>query len=439
MRSVLSCSGSAPRRRWSGSRRTSLEVDGNANHHAVGVADGSFRGQKFQVVAEKLARLAAQSAINRRRDCAGMACPAVPPVIATGRAVELVRSSCRSSQARNSASVMGLRSATFMPASTTIPAPATRRAPVVWWRSTSGEAAAWRGNVSGARHRHVVGQGAAGRRRSAHRRRGERALDVSRPQPLWSEQNPDDWVEGVEAAVHTVRRHAPEASRSWPASACPARCTARPSSTPPASRLRPAILWNDGRCFAECEELTRRVPDFLARAGNLAMPGFTAPKAMWLAKHEPDAFAATKRVLLPKDYVRLKLTGEAVSDMSDAAGTLWLDIAARRWDDTLLAATGLTLAHMPRAGRGLRGLRLSLARVAAAWGLGGRKIPVAGGGGDNAASAVGVGAVAAGRGFRLARHVGRGVLRHRQIRQPAASARCTPSATRCPAAGTACR
>ena len=163
--------------------------------------------------------------------------------------------------------------------------------------------------------------------------------------------------------------------------------------------MRPAILWNDGRSFAECEELARRVPDFLARAGNLAMPGFTAPKAMWLAKHEPEAFARTKRVLLPKDYVRLKLTGEAVSEMSDAAGTLWLDIARRRWDETLIAASGLTLAHMPALVEGSEVSAYLSPQTAAAWGLAGRKIPVAGGGGDNAASAVGVGAIAAGEGF----------------------------------------
>ena len=107
--------------------------------------------------------------------------------------------------------------------------------------------------------------------------------------------------------------------------------------------LRPAILWNDGRSFAECVELERRAPNLRQRAGNIAMPGFTAPKLLWVARHEPEVFKATKRVLLPKDYVRLILSGEHVSEMSDASGTLWLDVAARRWDDDLLAATGLSL------------------------------------------------------------------------------------------------
>ena len=225
------------------------------------------------------------------------------------------------------------------------------------------------------------------------------ALDVSRPQPLWSEQNPDDWVEGVEAAVQTLRRHAPEAFARLAGVGLSGQMHGATFLGADDKPLRPAILWNDGRSFAQCEELTRLVPDFLTRAGNLAMPGFTAPKAMWLARHEPAAFAATRRILLPKDYVRLKLTGEAVSEMSDAAGTLWLDIAGRRWDEVLLAASGLTLSHMPALVEGSEVSAYLSADVAAAWGLAGAKIPVAGGAGDNAASAIGVGAVAAGEGF----------------------------------------
>jgi xylulokinase len=224
-------------------------------------------------------------------------------------------------------------------------------------------------------------------------------LDVSRPHPLWSEQNPDDWVEGVEAAVQTLRRRAPEAFARLAGVGLSGQMHGATFLDAAGRPLRPAILWNDGRSFAECEELTQRVPNFLAKAGNLAMPGFTAPKAMWVAKHEPEIFAATKRILLPKDYVRLKLTGEAVSEMSDAAGTLWLDIAQRRWSDELLAASGLTLSHMPALVEGSEVSAYLSPEIASAWGLAGRKIPVAGGGGDNAASAVGVGAIAAGEGF----------------------------------------
>ena len=93
--------------------------------------------------------------------------------------------------------------------------------------------------------------------------------------------------------------------------------------------LRPAILWNDGRSGAECAELTRRVPELPSIAGNLAMPGFTAPELLWVAEHEPEIFGQVAKVLLPKDYIRLRMTGRYASDMSDSAGTLWLDVAGR--------------------------------------------------------------------------------------------------------------
>jgi xylulokinase len=224
-------------------------------------------------------------------------------------------------------------------------------------------------------------------------------LVLSRPHPLWSEQNPEDWVEGVEAAVAAVRRHAPVAFAALAGVGLSGQMHGATFLDAADAPLRPAILWNDGRSFAECAELERRVPDFRRRAGNIAMPGFTAPKVLWVATHEPDVFAKTARVLLPKDFVRLRLSEEAVSDMSDASGTLWLDIGRRRWDDDLLAATGLSRAHMPNLVEGSEVSAFLSPRVASAWGLAGRRIPIAGGAGDNAASAVGVGATEAGAGF----------------------------------------
>ena len=224
-------------------------------------------------------------------------------------------------------------------------------------------------------------------------------LSVSRPQPLWSEQNPDDWVEGVEASVAAIRRHAPEAFASLAGIGLSGQmhgATLLDASDKP---LRPAILWNDGRSFAECDQLRARVPDLTKRTGNIAMPGFTAPKMLWVARHEPEIAGATKRVLLPKDYVRLRLSGEAVSEMSDASGTLWLDVGKRAWDEILLQATGLTLAAMPKLVEGSEVSTYLLPAIAKAWGLERWKIPIAGGGGDNAASAVGVGATEAGSGF----------------------------------------
>jgi xylulokinase len=224
-------------------------------------------------------------------------------------------------------------------------------------------------------------------------------LSVSRPHPLWSEQDPDDWVDGVEASVAAIRRNAPEAFGSLAGIGLSGQMHGATLLDANDKPLRPAILWNDGRYFAECDELKRRVPDIEKRTGNLAMPGFTAPKMLWVAAHEPEIAKATRRVLLPKDYVRLRLSGEAASDMSDASGTLWLDVARRAWDETLLAATGLTLAAMPNLVEGSEVSAYLLPAVAKAWGLEGRKIPIAGGGGDNAASAIGVGATEPGSGF----------------------------------------
>jgi xylulokinase len=224
-------------------------------------------------------------------------------------------------------------------------------------------------------------------------------LSVSRPHPLWSEQDPDDWVGGVDAAVAAIRRHAPAPFAELAGVGLSGQMHGATLLDAGDKPLRPAILWNDGRSFAECVELKRRVPDLEKRTGNLAMPGFTAPKILWVAAHEPAIAKATKRVLLPKDYVRLRLSGEAVSEMSDASGTLWLDVGLRRWDEVLLAATGLSLGAMPRLVEGSEVSAHLAPGVAKAWGLEGRKIPIAGGGGDNAASAIGVGATAPGAGF----------------------------------------
>ncbi|HDE3076221.1 TPA: xylulokinase, partial [Escherichia coli] len=111
--------------------------------------------------------------------------------------------------------------------------------------------------------------------------------------------------------------------------------------------LRPAILWNDGRCAQECTLLEARVPQSRVITGNLMMPGFTAPKLLWVQRHEPEIFRQIDKVLLPKDYLRLRMTGEFASDMSDAAGTMWLDVAKRDWSDVMLQACDLSRDQMP--------------------------------------------------------------------------------------------
>lgn len=224
------------------------------------------------------------------------------------------------------------------------------------------------------------------------------SLALSHPQPLWSEQDPADWWAATQAAITHLRGTHPAEFAQVRGIGLSGQMHGAVLLDREDQVLRPAILWNDGRSHAECDELTRAAPRLHAIAGNLAMPGFTAPKLLWVRRHEPELFDRIDAVLLPKDYLRLRLTGERVGDPSDAAGTLWLDVAARDWSDELLAAGGLTRAQMPRlveSGAVSGVLRPQLAR---AWGLGGGVV-VAGGAGDNAASAIGAGAVDPADGF----------------------------------------
>lgn len=223
---------------------------------------------------------------------------------------------------------------------------------------------------------------------------------TDRPHPSWSEQDPEAWWQATLAAVAGARARAPGgelgAVRAIGLSGQQHSATLLSAS---GAVLRPAILWNDGRCGEECAELLLRVPDFTTRSANVPMAGFTAPKLLWVARHEPEIFSQVAKVLLPKDYVRWRLSGAFVSEMSDSAGTLWLDVAARRFDETLLSACGLTRAQMPDLVEGSDVSASLSADLAAAWGLGTDTIPIAGGGGDNACSAVGIGAVQPGDGF----------------------------------------
>ncbi len=223
-------------------------------------------------------------------------------------------------------------------------------------------------------------------------------LTVHRPQPLWSEQHPADWWGACESVMQRLAREHADAMADVAAIGLSGQMHGAVLLDDQGEVLRPAILWNDGRSAAQCERLNQRVLTLPLVTGNLAMPGFTAPKLVWVQEHEPDVFARTARVLLPKDWLRYELTGEAVSDMSDAAGTLWLDVARRKWSKTMLEATGLTEAHMPALVEGSAVAGRLKGDLAKRWGLR-EGLPIAGGGGDNAASAIGMGCVAAGQGF----------------------------------------
>ncbi|WP_076998483.1 xylulokinase [Variovorax sp. KK3] len=224
------------------------------------------------------------------------------------------------------------------------------------------------------------------------------SLEVSRPAPLHSEQHPSQWWEAVEAVMAELGRTQPAALKAVRAIGLSGQMHGAVVMDAQHQVLRPAILWNDGRSAAQCRRLTEQVPRLAAIAGNLAMPGFTAPKLLWMREHEPSLFERIAHVLLPKDWLRFRLGGELASDMSDASGTLWLDVGARDWSDELLAACGLTRAQMPRLVEGSAPAGRLEPALAQRWGMA-PGVVIAGGGGDNAASAVGMGLVDAGQGF----------------------------------------
>ena len=219
-------------------------------------------------------------------------------------------------------------------------------------------------------------------------------LTVSRPAEGWSEQSPADWIAAAESVLDQLAAHGLEAVRGIGLSGQMHGATLLDSAD---EVLRPCILWNDTRSFEEAAELDAD-PMFRRVTGNIVFPGFTAPKLMWVQRHEPALWGRVAKVLLPKDYLRLWLTGEHVAEMSDAAGTSWLDTGARDWSDDLLTATGLSRSHMPRLVEGSVPSGTLRPALSNRWGLP-AGVVVAGGGGDNAASGVGVGVVRAGEAF----------------------------------------
>ncbi|MEM7693779.1 MAG: xylulokinase [Pseudomonadota bacterium] len=220
-------------------------------------------------------------------------------------------------------------------------------------------------------------------------------LTVSRPHPSWSEQGPADWISATTAAIKAVSTNAELSTvRAIGLSGQMHGATVLGADHAP---LRPAILWNDTRAGKEAATLSAD-PAVPPTIGSVVFAGFTAPKLLWMAKNEPALFEAARLVLLPKDFLRLWLTGDAVSEMSDASGTGWLDVGARAWSGELLQKTHMRAEQMPALVEGSAVSGHLRAAVADTLGLP-AGIPVAGGGGDNAAAAVGMGIVAPGRAF----------------------------------------
>jgi xylulokinase len=220
-------------------------------------------------------------------------------------------------------------------------------------------------------------------------------LSVSRPHDGWSEQNPADWIAAAEAVLDRLAAGPGlGAVRGIGLSGHMHGATLLDASD---EVLRPCILWNDTRAHAEAAAMDAD-PVWRRISGNIVFPGFTAPKVDWVLRHEPAIWERIAMVLLPKDYLRLWLTGDHVAEMSDAAGTGWLDTGARDWSDTLLARMDLSREVMPRLVEGSEVSGTIRAEIARRWGLPAGTV-VAGGAGDNAASAIGMGVVRAGQAF----------------------------------------
>lgn len=223
------------------------------------------------------------------------------------------------------------------------------------------------------------------------------SLDVSRPHPGWSEQAPADWIRATEEAIAGLKQAHPKELAAVKGIGLSGQMHGATLLDESDTVLRPCILWNDTRSHAEAAKLDAD-PQFRALTGNIVFPGFTAPKLVWVKNNEPDIFAKVRWVLLPKDYLRLWLTGEHISEMSDSAGTSWLDTGKRHWCESLLAATGLEKRQMPSLVEGTEPGGTLKSDLATQWGMAGNVV-VAGGAGDNAASACGMGTVDEGNAF----------------------------------------
>ncbi|WP_095590810.1 xylulokinase [Actibacterium ureilyticum] len=225
----------------------------------------------------------------------------------------------------------------------------------------------------------------------------EATYPIAHPHPGWSEQAPSDWVDACRTAIDALAQAHPQQLAALRGIGLSGQMHGAVCLGKDDTPLRPAILWNDTRCADEAGALDAQ-PQVRALSGNIVFPGFTAPKLLWMETHEPELFAQVDCVLLPKDYLRLWLTGERVAEMSDAAGTSWLDVGARDWSDTLLEAGHMRRDQMPRVIEGSAVAGQLRDELRQAWGIP-HPVAVVGGGGDNAVAACGVGAMREGQGF----------------------------------------
>lgn len=214
------------------------------------------------------------------------------------------------------------------------------------------------------------------------------------PRPLWSEQDPREWWEAVAASIRLAMKKAGLDGERIEAVGLTGQMHGLVLLDESGNVLRPAILWNDQRTQSQCDDIYRIIgkEKFIQVTGNAALTGFTAPKIFWVKEHEPDVFAKAKHVLLPKDYIRYKLTDEYAMDKGDGAGTVLFNLKARDWSDEVLFALEIPRAWMPKT---FEGTEITGEVTGEAASLTGLKAgtPVVAGGGDQSAQAVGMGAV----------------------------------------------
>jgi len=217
---------------------------------------------------------------------------------------------------------------------------------------------------------------------------------ISTPKPLWSEQNPADWWAGIAASIREALKVANVTGDDIACIGLTGQMHGLVLLDSAGNVLRPSILWNDQRTQKQVDDMTERVgaERLIQLTGNRALTGFTATKILWVRENEPDVYAKAAHVLLPKDYLRFKLSGDYGMDVADASGTLLLDVANRRWSVDVATALEIPLSWLPPLYEGPQVTGVVNAAAAAETGLN-AGTPVIGGGGDQAAGAVGVGAV----------------------------------------------
>ncbi len=225
----------------------------------------------------------------------------------------------------------------------------------------------------------------------------EQSYPNPHPHQGWSEQDPADWIAACKSALDALAARVPQAVQALKGIGLSGQMHGATLLGDDDRVLRPCILWNDTRSAEEAAWLDAQ-PRMREITGNIVFPGFTAPKLLWVERHEPEIFEKVAKVLLPKDYLRLWLTGEHVGDMSDCAGTSWLDVGARDWSAQALETGHMRRDQMPELCEGSEASGELRDTLRQRWGIDGPVI-VAGGAGDNAAAACGAGCFAAGQGF----------------------------------------